>query len=70
MEIVHPEEKKIEKREQMSIDNDEKRENAIVENSLMKKVKIKNEFEGEQKKKKKNRKRSKKITLNMLRKDG
>ena len=72
MEIVHPEEKKIEKREQMSIDNDEKRENASVENSLMKKVKIKNEFEGEQKKKKKkkNRKRSKKITLNMLRKDG
>ena len=42
----------------MSIDNDEKRENANVENSLMKKVKIKNEFKGEQKKK--NRKRSKK----------
>ena len=44
--------KKIEKKEQILIDNDEKRENAIVENSLMKKVKIKNEFEGEQKKKK------------------
>ena len=41
--------KKIEKKEQILIDNDEKRENAIVENSLMKKVKIKNEFEGEQK---------------------
>ena len=33
---------KIEKKEQMSIDDEEKREN-----SLMKKVKIKNEFEGE-----------------------
>ena len=35
----------------MSIDDDEKRENANVENILMKTVKIKNEFEGEQKKK-------------------
>ena len=42
--------KKIEKIEQMSIDDDENRKNASVENSLMKKVKIKNEFEGEQKK--------------------
>ena len=52
MEIVRPEEKKIERKEQMSIDDDKKRENASFENSLMKKVKIKNEFEGEQKKKK------------------
>ena len=29
----------------MLIDDDEKRENASVENSLMKKVKVKNEFE-------------------------
>ena len=36
----------------MSINDDEKRENASVENSLMKKIKIKNEFEGEQKKNK------------------
>ena len=36
----------------MSIDDDKKRENASFENSLMKKVKIKNEFEGEQKEKK------------------
>ena len=42
--------KKIEKIEQMSIDDDENGKNASVENSLMKKVKIKNEFEGEQKK--------------------
>ena len=34
----------------MSIDDDEKRENASIENSLMKKLKIKNEFEGQQKK--------------------
>ena len=33
----------------MLIDDEEKRENARVENSLMKKVKIKNEFDGEQK---------------------
>ena len=45
--------KKIEKKEQISIDDDKKRENASIENSLMKKVKIKNEFAGEQKKKKK-----------------
>ena len=50
MEIVQPEEKKIEKKEQISIDDDEKRENASIENSLMKKLKIKNEFEGQQKK--------------------
>ena len=41
IEIVYPEEKKIEKKEQMLIDDDEKRENVSVENSLMKKVKIK-----------------------------
>ena len=33
----------------MLIDNDEKRENVSAENSLMKKVKIINEFEREQK---------------------
>ena len=44
MEIVYPEEKRIEKKEQMSIDDDEKRQNASAEKSLMKKVKIKNEF--------------------------
>ena len=37
----------------MSIDDDEKRENANVENILMKTVKIKNEFEREQKRNKK-----------------
>ena len=36
---------KIEKKEQMSIDDAKKRENASFENSLMKKVKIKNQFE-------------------------
>ena len=44
MEIFHPEEKTIEKKEQMSIDDDEKREIASIEYSLIKKVKIKNEF--------------------------
>ena len=44
MEILHPEEKKIEKKEQISIDDDEKREHTSVKNSLMQKVKIKNEF--------------------------
>ena len=68
MEIVHPEEKKIEKKEQMSIDDDEERESASVENSLMKKVKIKNGFEGEQRKKKKVRRGEKKLTLSLLRK--
>ena len=47
------------------IDDNKKRENASIENSLMKKVKLKNEFEGEQKK----RKTSKKITFNVLRKE-
>ena len=56
MEIVHPEGKKIEKNKQMSIDDDEKRKNASIENSLMKKVKIKNEFEEEQEKIKRNKK--------------
>ena len=36
MEIVHPEEK-IDKKEQILIDDDEKRENASVESSLIKK---------------------------------
>ena len=58
MEIVHSEEKKIEKNEQMSIDDDKKGQNVSAENSLMKKVKTKNEFEGGQTKK--NRKSSKK----------
>ena len=44
--------KKIEKKEQMSIHDNEKTENAGIENSLMKKVKIKNEFEEEQQKNK------------------
>ena len=56
----------------MSIDDDKKRENASVENSLMKKVKIKNEFEREQtnkqKKQKKKGRGQKKLTLNVLRK--
>ena len=36
MEIVQPEEKKFEKKEQMSINNDKKRENGSVKNSLIK----------------------------------
>ena len=40
----------------MLIDDDEKRENASVGNSLMKKVKIKNESEEEQEQKKINKK--------------
>ena len=51
MEIVRPEEKKI-----VCSDDDKKRQDASVENSLIKKVKMKNEFEG----RKKNRKRLKK----------
>ena len=46
--------KKIEKKEQMSIHDNEKTENASIENSLMKKVKIKNEF-GEEQQKNKNK---------------
>ena len=41
------------KKGQMSIDDDKKRENASIENSLMKKVRRKNEFEEEQKSKEK-----------------
>ena len=52
MEIVHPDGKKIEKKEQMSIDDDETKENTSVENILMKNVKIKNEFKEEQEKNK------------------
>ena len=44
--------KKVEKKEQMSIDNNKKRENASIENSLMEKVKIKIELEEEQEKNK------------------
>ena len=42
----------------MLIDNDENRENSSVENSLMKKVKIKNQFEGEHKKSKEIKKKT------------
>ena len=56
MEIVHSEEKKIEKKKQMLIDDNEKKENAHAENCLMKKVKIKNEFEEKQGTKKRNKK--------------
>ena len=52
MEIVHPEEWKIEKEKQMSTDDDKKRENGSVKNSLMNNLKIKNEFEEEQEKNK------------------
>ena len=44
---------KIQKKEQMSINDDEKIKNASFENSLIKKVKIKNEFENRQKKQQK-----------------
>ena len=49
MEIVHLEEKEIEKKEQMLIDMT-KSEKMCVKNSLTKKVKIQNEFEEEQEK--------------------
>ena len=49
MGIVHPEEKKL-RRTNVNW-RIRKRKNVSIENSLMKKVKIKNEFEGEQKKK-------------------
>ena len=52
----------------MLIDDDEKRENASVENSLMKKVKVKNEFEEERDKNLKKKKNLKKPTLSALRK--
>ena len=41
--IVHPGEKKL-RRKNVSIDDDKKRENESVENSLMEKVKIENKF--------------------------
>ena len=44
---------KIQKKEQMSINDDEKIKNVSFENSLIKKVKIKNEFENRQKKQQK-----------------
>ena len=45
MEIFHNfETQKMEKKEQMSIDDDNKRDGARSENRLMKKVKIKNEL--------------------------
>ena len=43
--IVHPGEKKL-RRKNVSIDDDKKRENQNVENSLMEKVKIKLIFDG------------------------
>ena len=49
----------------MSIPDDEWRENASVENCLMKKAKKKNEFEEKQKKTKRNKKNA---TLRALRK--
>ena len=49
METVHPEEKKLRR---TNVDwRWRKRKNVSIENSLMQKVKIKNEFEGEQKNK-------------------
>ena len=44
--------KKIEKKEQMLVDGDKKKENASIENNFIKKVEIKNEFEVEQEKNK------------------
>ena len=44
MKTFHPEGKKFEKKEQIYIDDDKKRENAGIENSLIKKVKIKNKL--------------------------
>ena len=44
---------KIQKKEQMSINDDKKIKNASFKNSLIKKVKIKNEFENRQKKQQK-----------------
>ena len=64
MEIVHLEEKEIEKKEQMLIDMT-KSEKMCVKNSLTKKVKIQNEFEEEQEK---NKKKLKKPMLGTLRK--
>ena len=57
---------KIQKKEQMSINDDEKIKNASFENSLIKKVKIKNEFENRQKKTTKTNHKS--LTLSTLRK--
>ena len=49
MEIVDPTiTQKMEKKEQISIDDDEKQDQAGHQNSLMKKVKIKNEFKNEE----------------------
>ena len=51
MEIVDPNIKqKMEKKEQIFIDDDEKQDQVGYENSLMKKVKLKNEFENEEEK--------------------
>ena len=58
MEIVdQPTKQKLEKREQVSIDNDEKQEEARDDNNLMKDIKVKSQFLEEVKK---NRKRLKK----------
>ena len=49
MEIVDPTiTQKMEKKEQISIDDDEKQDQAGHQNSLMKNVKIKNEFKNEE----------------------
>ena len=63
MGIVDPTIKqKMEKKEQISIDDDKKQDQAGYENSLMKKVNIKNEFINEQEKR---RKKIKKATKNV-----
>ena len=51
IETVHPKEKETQRKEQMSIDDDEKGENTSVENTLTNE--IKKEFEEEQEKNKK-----------------
>ena len=51
IETVNPKEKETQRKEQMSIDDDEKGENTSVENTLTNE--IKNEFEEEQEKNKK-----------------
>ena len=67
MGIVDPTIKqKIEKKEQISIDDDKKQDQAGYENSLMKKVKINYEFINEQEKR---RKKIKKATKKELKKE-
>ena len=61
--LINPLNKNLKKREQVSIDNDEKQEGARAENNLMKDVKVKNQFLEEKKKK---QKKVKKVTQNVL----